>query len=203
MRNQGVHFDLQSVPTRKDETEPASHYSLERARALLQSMHRSHTSGSSYYDRSLLEDPKEIPVRPVAPNEYSQVDPESMIPSEGGPTMTLGDFLGSDPSAYERELSYNRPATPEGYNPDTDGVSRTWSGGSHNFRPSPSNTQTRRDGLQDPNIQWEDLFPSGFYENDNAHPSNDNRTREEIERNLWHPLNTTRSMPFNLLASTI
>ena len=165
-------------------------------------MRKTHTSGSDYYDRSLLEDGKAIPLRPVTPNEYSQVDPQSMLPSAGGPTITLGDFLGSDPAAYEGAISDNRQSTSGGYNPNTAGISRTWSGGRDNFRPPSGETQTRSDPQPSPRISWEDLFPGDFTESktDDLHPcdgigpcsSNDNKTQEENERDLWQPLNTTR-----------
>ena len=180
------------------------YFSLDSARALLQSMRRSYTSGSGYYDRSLLEDGKEIPLRPAAPKEDSEVDQESMVPRAGGPTLTLGDFLGVDPGAYESSLSNNRQSGSPGYNPNTAGVSRTWSGGHNNFRSPSGDTQTRS-GLQ---IPWEDLFPNDFTESKKddlypcdgispcsypeAYPSSDNRTQEEIERHLWHPEDTTR-----------
>ena len=174
-------------------------------------MRRTYTSGSGYYDRSLLEDGKEIRLRPVAPKEDSQVDPESMVPRAGGPTMTLGDFLGVDPGAYESALSNNRQSGSAGYNPSTAGVFRTWSGGRENFR-SPARDTQARSGLH---IPWEDLFPNDFTESkkDNpfpcdgigpcshpeAYPSSDNRTQEEIERDLWHPLNTTRFILFQFI----
>ena len=204
-----IHCDLQAYPPRdagtisgNEETEPASHFSLDAARELLQSMRRTYTSGSGYYDRSLLEDGKQIPLRPVAPNEYSQVDPQSMLPSAGGPTMTLGDFLGADPAAYESAVSNNRQSSSAGYNPNTDGVSRTWSGGRDNFQSSSGETQIRSDRQPASQITWEDLFPGDFTESkkDVLHPcdgigpcsSNDNKAQEETGQDLWHPLNTTR-----------
>ena len=209
LKFQDIHYDLQAYPprdagtiSRNEETEPASHFSLDAARALLQSMRRTYTSGSGYYDRSLLEDGKQIPLRPVAPNEYSQVDPQSMLPSAGGPTMTLGDFLGADPAAYESAVSNNRESSSPGYNPNTDGVSRTWSGGRDNFQSPSGDTQTRSDRQPASQITWEDLFPGDFTESkkDVLHPcdgigpcsSNDNKAQEETGQDLWHPVNTTR-----------
>ena len=211
LRFHRIHCHLQAFPPRDtgtfssdEETEPASHFSLDTARTLLQSMRRTYTSGSGYYDRSLLEDGKETPLRPVAPKEDSQVDPESMVPRVGGPTITLGDFLGVDPGAYESSLSHNRQSGPAAYNPNTTGISRTWSGGHRDFWSPSRDTQTRS-GLQ---IPWEDLFPDDFTESKKddlypcdgispclhpeAYPSSDNRTQEEIERDLWHPKDTTR-----------
>ena len=157
-------------------------------------MRRSHTSGSGYYDRSLLEDPTERSLRPNTPSEYSEVDPESMVPSEGGPTMTLGDFLGSEPRDYESVLSNNRRSGSVGYNSNTPGVYRTWSGGRdfslddsniNNNRPDPSrqhssNTHT---GIGNQPV------PPTLIPREQPNLSTANRTHKD---DLWHPINITR-----------
>ena len=177
------------------EAAPASHFSLDTARALLQSMRRTYTSGSGYYDRSLLEDGKEIPLRSEASKENSQVDPQSMLPSAGGLTMTLGDFLGEDPGAYERALSNNRQSGPVGYNPNTPGVFRTWDGGRDFSLDGSIIDDNQPDSLQQPSSNTyigreRQPFPQLSLPMDN--PFIDNRTQVEIGRDLRHPRNTTR-----------
>ena len=196
------------------EAAPASHFSLDAARTLLQSMRRTYTSSSGYYDRSLLEYGKEIPLRSEAPKENSQVDPESMLPRVGGPTMTLGDFLGADPGAYQSAVSNNRQPGSVGYNPNTPGVYRTWDGG-RNFSLDDSNIDNNQpDSLQQPSSNTytgtgRQPFPQLSLPRDN--PFNDNRTQEEIGHDLRNPVNTTRynfcdsqsynsKIPFNCLA---
>ena len=109
----------------EEETAPRSQFSLDGSRALLQSMRR--TSGSNYYDDSFLQDPKDVLLRHVAPNEYSQVNADGLLPDGNGPSLTLGDFLGGNPDDYGSRAK--NPAGMAGYNADISGVSRTWSGG--------------------------------------------------------------------------
>ena len=196
------------------EAAPASHFSLDAARTLLQSMRRTYTSSSGYYDRSLLENGKEIPLRSEAPKENSQVDPESMLPRVGGPTMTLGDFLGADPGAYQSAVSNNRQSGPVGYNPNTPGVFRTWDGGRDFSLDGSIIDDNQPDSLQQPSSNTyigreRQPFPQLSLPRDN--PFNDNRTQEEIGHDLRNPLNTTRynfcdsqsynsKIPFNCLA---
>ena len=176
------------------EAAPTSHFLLDTARALLQSMRRTYTSGSCYYDRSLLEeDVKEIPLRSEASKENSQVDPQSMLPSAGGLTMTLGDFLGEDPGAYERALSNNRQSASVGYNPNTPGVYRTWDGG-RDFSLDDSNIDDNQpDSLQQPSSNTyigreSQPFPQLSLPMDN--PFIHNRTK--MGRDLRQPWNRTR-----------
>ena len=109
--------------------------------------------------------------------------------------MTLGDFLGVDPGAYERALSNNRQAGSVGYNPNTPGVYRTWDGG-RDFSLDDSNIDDNQpDSLQQPSSNTytgtgRQLFPQIALPRDN--PFNDNRTQEEIGHDLRNPLNTTR-----------
>ena len=159
-------------------------------------MRRTYTSGSGYYDRSLLEDGKAIPLRYEVPKEHSEVDPEIMLPRVGGPTMTLGDFLGVDPGAYERVLSNNRQSGSVGYNPNTPGVYRTWDGG-RDFsldNSSIDNLLVRFIGSSHPFSRTlrrkRQPFPQLPLPMDN--PFNDNRTQEEIGHDLRNALNTTR-----------
>ena len=114
-------------PTISHEDE-ADHFSLDAARAFLQSMRKTYTSGSGYYDKSLLEDPKEIPLRSVAPNEFNQVDPENTVPRARETNINLTDFQDKDPGANEDQLSNIRPSASTGDNPNIDGVHRTLSG---------------------------------------------------------------------------
>ena len=145
-------------------------------------MRRTYTSGSGYYDRSLLEDP----LGPVSRNEHRQVDPESIVPRVGGPPM----ILGVDPSA----LNNNRQSGSVGNSPNTHSVHRTWSGG-RDFSLDDSNVNNNHPYiLRQPssnthigNQPVPQIFPR-----EESYPSSDNRTQEEIERDLWHPLNTTR-----------
>ena len=134
---------------------PRSQFSLDGARTLLQGMRRTYTA--DYYDRSLLENPSDVPLRNVAPNEYRQVNP--ILPNENENPLTLGDYLGQNPSNHDsRTTTGNQPGTAA-YNPNSGGVSRNWSGGAD--RPANSDpgrndnnnfqggTQTRTDTTSD------------------------------------------------------
>ena len=144
-------------------------------------------------------------MRPVQPNEYNQLDGGSMLASEGGPTMILGDFLGVDPGAYGSSLQNRTQSYPARYNPNTKGVSRTWSGGpdlslpevnygnSGSSQPRSANTQTRSDvhPLSQPPISWEDLFRDTLI-NKTDNPLQDNRTHQEMDKDVWHPIDMSR-----------
>ena len=92
-------------------------------------MRRTDTSGSSYYEQSLLENRRDPPVRDVAPNEYSHVNP--LLPNGEETPLTLGDYLG--PNRGDQNIGSSPGSqNPGRYNPNTEGVFNSWSGGNTN-----------------------------------------------------------------------
>ena len=94
----------------QEEEDPRSQLSLDGARAFLQGMSRTQTA--SYYDSSLLENPRDIPLRNVAPNEYRHVNP--LLPNGDENPLTRGHYLGQNRG---RTVTGNQGT----YNPNTGG----------------------------------------------------------------------------------
>ena len=158
-------------------------------------MRKTYTSGFGYYDKSLLEDPKEIPLRPVAPNEFNQVDPENMVPSERAANRNLGEIQGKDPGGFEGPLSNNRESASVRLNPNNDSVSIALSGDLNESSSGSGDTQTRSSRQPVQQVPRDDLYPCdriGPCLHPEAYTSGDNRTQEEIERDLWHPSDRSR-----------
>ena len=183
-------------------------------------MRRTQTSGSSYYDGSLLENPGDVPLRNIAPNEYSHVNP--LLPNGEETPLTLGDHLGSNPG--DRNVGSPSSGTSGRYNPETEGVYNSWSGGADRpFEPAPNpnnnyDTRSDRDPIEeakpedgDPRGPWDALLrrtntssgESDANRCDGIGPGKcdpppgieiiDNRLEEEIEAQLWTPPDMSRS----------
>ena len=186
-------------------------------------MRRSQTSGSSYYDGSLLQNPGDVPLRNIAPNEYSHVNP--LLPNGEETPLTLGDNLGSNPGG--RNVGSPSSGTSGGYNPQTEGVYNSWSGGADrplDLAPNPNNnydsrfdTRSDRDPLvetkptdRDPRGPWDALLRRTSGEESNATHCDgigpgtcnpppgieivETRPPEVIQQQLWNPPNMTRSV---------